>query len=159
MTIILPKNPPSGLLTRRRALLGLAASFLAAPAIVRADSIMPVRRVLITGRVRPKRSIDEFAMCLSLAGDVLRGEVRTEFNGWRPTMIEARQVVRYALENDVLGVRMPTKPGCWIRFMNPGPNPLAFAGVWSDGWRRGDVEPEQPATWRHLTSEELAEKP
>jgi len=33
--------------TRRGVVLGLTASFLCAPAIVRAGSIMPVRRVLI----------------------------------------------------------------------------------------------------------------
>jgi len=54
MAIILPDNRSLALPTWRAVLLGLTASLLSAPAIVRVTSIMPVRRVLITEADRPQ---------------------------------------------------------------------------------------------------------
>jgi len=105
MSIILPDNRSLALPTRRSVLLGLVASALAAPAIVRASSIMPVRRVLIpepvliTAARRPYAGYVQRLMCDSLAAGLLRGDVTTNINGQVPTLNEAERMVRGALQN------------------------------------------------------------
>ena len=101
MAIKGPDNRSSALLTRRSVLLGLAASSLAAPAIVRVSSIMPVRHVLITEPDRPYEGFVRrlwFDVCASA---LLQGRITANI----PTMSVAERVVRYALKHGFLSPR------------------------------------------------------
>jgi len=105
VSIILPDNRPLALPTRRGVLLGLTASFLSVPAIVRASSIMPVRRVLITETERPSAGFIQRLMYDSLASGLLRGRITTFINDGHPTLSEAERTVRYALEHGFLSTQ------------------------------------------------------
>ena len=104
MSIILPDNRPLTLPTRRSALLGLGASLLAAPAIVHASSIMPVRRVLITEPDRRYAGFIERLYYESCASRLLQhGGIIMHFSGRNPTLSEAERsqaerTVRYAFK-------------------------------------------------------------
>jgi hypothetical protein len=45
MTVLIPDNDQSGLITRRSIFIGAAASLICAPAIVRVANLMPVRKL------------------------------------------------------------------------------------------------------------------
>lgn len=95
--IILSDNRSSALLARRSVLIGLAASCLPAPAIVRAGNIMPVRPVLFTDPTPIYMGFVDRLMFDSLAIDLLRGYVSTTINNGH--LSEAESSVRYALKN------------------------------------------------------------
>jgi len=104
MSIIRPDKRSLELPTRCGVVLGLTASFLFAPAIVRAGSIMPVRRVVITERCGAgfvQRL--EYDFCASA---LVRGRITKTGGGevWGHTWTfgEAELNVRYALENGFL---------------------------------------------------------
>jgi len=105
MAIILPDNPPLALPTRRGVLLGLTASLLSAPAIVRASSIMPVRRVLITEPDRPQEGFVRRLWFDACATGLLQGRITVTINGRHPTLSEAERTVRYALKHGFLSPR------------------------------------------------------
>ena len=104
MSIILPDNRSLAAPTRRTVLLGLAATFLSAPAVVRASSIMPVRVVLITEPDRRYAGFIERLWYESWASRLLQHEgITMPFNGRNPTLSEAERsqaerAVRYALK-------------------------------------------------------------
>jgi len=112
MSIILPDNRPLALPTRRGVLLGFGASLLAAPAIVRASSIMPVRRVLITDPAPiavPERPQEGFVRRLwfdACASGLLQGRITVVRNGHMlghvVTFSDAERTVRYALKHGFL---------------------------------------------------------
>jgi hypothetical protein len=108
MSILFPDNqsPP---LSRRNVLLGLAASSLPTPAIVRMNSIMPVRRVLLTETNRPWAGYVERLFYNSLAAGLRRGHITTVLNGRVPTFSEAERFVRYARQNGWI-VEPPSGP-------------------------------------------------
>ena len=93
MSIIRPDKRSLELPTRRGVVLGLTASFLCAPAIVRVGSIMPVRRVLIAELERPGAGFVQ-RLCYDLSASMLL-HGRPTFN---LTFEQAERNVRYALK-------------------------------------------------------------
>jgi hypothetical protein len=98
MSILFPDNQSSPL-SRRSVLLGLAASSLPAPAIVRVSSVMPVRRVLLTETNRPSAGFVQRLFYNSLAVGLRRGHITIGCNGRTLTLSEAQSLVRYARKN------------------------------------------------------------
>lgn len=99
MAIILPNNQSLALPTRRSVLLGATVSFLCAPAIVRASSIMPVtpiRRVLLPEIVPSQATVFERQYYDALAGAFLRGH-------GIPTMCDRHPQTLSEAERRVLG--------------------------------------------------------
>jgi len=105
MAIILPDNRSLALPTRRGVLLGLTASLLSAPAIVRMSNIMPVRRVLITEVERPQEGFVRRLWFDACASGLLQGRITVAINGRYPTLGEAERTVRYALNHGFLSPR------------------------------------------------------
>ncbi|WP_157450518.1 hypothetical protein [Bradyrhizobium sp. ARR65] len=99
MSIVFPDNRASAPLSRRSVLLGLAASSLPAPAIVRKSSIMPVRRVLLTDTSRPSAGFVQRLFYNSLAVGLRRGQTTFRFSANALTLSEAESIVRYARRN------------------------------------------------------------
>ena len=99
MSIVFPDSRASAPLSRRGVLLGLAASSLPAPAIVRISSIMPVRRVLLTDTSRSSAGFAQRLFCNSLAVGLRRGLTTFRFSASALTLSEAESIVRYARRN------------------------------------------------------------
>jgi hypothetical protein len=97
MSTVFPDNRSSAPLARRSVLLGLAASSLSAPAIVRASIIMPVRRVLLTER--PSAGFVQRLFYNWLAADLRGGHMTTVINGSVVSLSEAERLVGYARKN------------------------------------------------------------
>ena len=97
MSTVFPDNRSSATLARRSVLLGLAASSLSAPAIVRASIIMPVRRVLLTER--PSAGFVQRLFYNWLAADLRGGHMTTVINGSVVSLSEAERLVGYARKN------------------------------------------------------------
>ena len=95
MSIIRPDKRSLEEPTRRGVVLGLTASFLCAPAIVRAGSIMPVRRVLIAEAERRGAGLVERLWYDACASGLVRGRISA---GIAPNLSVAERAVRYALE-------------------------------------------------------------
>ncbi len=85
----------NGLLTRRSIFIGAAASLICAPAIVRATSLMPVRR--LRGPIGPQYAgFCERLMYQSLDSNLRAGGMSTVVNGKIISEAEARWIVAYA---------------------------------------------------------------
>ena len=87
-------------MTRRRIVVGAAASLICAPAIVRAASLMPVRGLLLPVE-RPLRLNPYGAHCRRLFYDSLdrglrAGRVSTTINGEVVSVADVRRMVAYA---------------------------------------------------------------
>ena len=84
-----------GLITRRSIFIGAAASLICAPAIVRATSLMPVRR--LRGPIGPQYAgFCERLMYQSLESNLRAGRMSTVLNGKIIPEAEARRMVAYA---------------------------------------------------------------
>ena len=105
MSIIRPDKRCLVLPTRRGVVLGLTASCLSAPAIVRASSIMPVRRVLITEPDRPQEGFARRLWFDACASGLVAGRITMTINGRTPSLSEAERTVRYALKYGFLSPR------------------------------------------------------
>jgi hypothetical protein len=58
MTALIPNHYHDSLITRRSIFIGAAASLICTPALVRAASLMPIRRVIVaTNPINPKKPI------------------------------------------------------------------------------------------------------
>jgi hypothetical protein len=110
MSKVFSDNRSSVPLSRRSFLLGLAASSLPAPALVRVSSIMPVRCVLLTETNRPSAGFAQRLLYNSLAAGLRRGHITTVLNGRVVTLSEAEPLVRYARQNGWI-VEPPSLPG------------------------------------------------
>ena len=85
-----------GLITRRNIFIGSAASLLCLPAIVRAASLMPLRRMRV--RIAPQYAgICERLMYQSLDSNLGADQMSTVLNGKRIPEDNARRMVAYAL--------------------------------------------------------------
>ena len=81
--------------TRRSIFVGAAASLICAPAIVRAASLMPVRR--LRGPIGPQYAgFCERLMYQSLDSNLKAGRVSTVINGKIVAVADARRMVAYA---------------------------------------------------------------
>ena len=92
--------------TRRGVLFGVTASFFCAPAIVRAGSIMPVRRVLIAERFSAG-FVERLWYDMNASRLLQHGGIIMPFNGRDPTLSEAERsqaerAVRFALKHGFL---------------------------------------------------------
>ena len=84
-----------GLITRRSIFIGAAASLICAPAIVRATSLMPVRR--LRGPIGPQYAgFCERLMYQSLESNLRAGRMSTVVNGKIIPEAQARRMVAYA---------------------------------------------------------------
>ena len=84
-----------GLITRRSIFIGAAASLICAPAIVRATSLMPVRR--LRGPIGPQYAgFCERLMYQSLESNLRADRMSTVLNGKIIPEAEARRMVAYA---------------------------------------------------------------
>ena len=84
-----------GLITRRSIFIGAAASLICAPAIVRATSLMPVRR--LRGPIGPQYAgFCERLMYQSLDSNLRADKMSTVLNGKIIPEAEARRMVAYA---------------------------------------------------------------
>jgi len=99
MSIIRPDERSVVVPTRRGVLVGLTASFLFAPAIVRVGSIMPVRRVVIAEAERLYAGFVERLWYDACASGLVRGRISP---GVAPTLSVAERAVRYALKHGFL---------------------------------------------------------
>jgi len=86
-------------------MLGFAASLLTAPAIVRATSLMPVKRLIPAlpceplASVRPWAGFVERLMYNALAGQLASERITVVINGRIPTLEKAEAMVRHARLN------------------------------------------------------------
>jgi hypothetical protein len=84
-----------GLITRRSIFIGAAASLICAPAIVRATSLMPVRR--LRGPIGPQYAgFCERLMYQSLESNLRAGRMSTVLNGKIIPEADANRMVAYA---------------------------------------------------------------
>ena len=84
-----------GLITCRSIFIGAAASLICAPAIVRATSLMPVRR--LRGPIGPQYAgFCERLMYQSLDSNLRAGQMNTILNGKTIPEDDARRMVAYA---------------------------------------------------------------
>ena len=84
-----------GLITRRSIFIGAAASLICAPAIVRATSLMPVRR--LRGAIGPQYAgFCERLFYHSVDINLRAGRMSTILNGKIVPTAEARRMVAYA---------------------------------------------------------------
>jgi hypothetical protein len=84
-----------GLITRRSIFIGAAASLICAPAIVRATSLMPVRR--LRGPIGPQYAgFCERLMYQSLESNLRADRMSTVLNGKIIPEADARRMVAYA---------------------------------------------------------------
>jgi hypothetical protein len=84
-----------GLITRRSIFIGAAASLICAPAIVRATSLMPVRR--LRGPIGPQYAgFCERLMYQSLESNLRAGRMSTVLNGKIIPEADASRMVTYA---------------------------------------------------------------
>ena len=84
-----------GLITRRSIFIGAAASLICAPAIVRATSLMPVRR--LRGPIGPQYAgFCERLMYQSLESNLRADRMSTVLNGKIIPEADARRMVVYA---------------------------------------------------------------
>src|ERR1700730_457285 len=83
------------LITRRSIFIGVAASLLCAPAIVRATNLMPVRRLPFPFG---PQSVGYWERLLfqALDGDLRSGNMNTHLNGKIISETDARPIVSYA---------------------------------------------------------------
>jgi hypothetical protein len=79
--------------TTRRIFIGAAAALICAPAIVRATSLMPVRRLLLP---RPYAGFVQRLYFNALDNDLRAGQMSTHLNGKIVSMADARQTVARA---------------------------------------------------------------
>ena len=85
----------AGQITRRGIFIGAAASLLCAPAIVRATSLMPVRRLRV--RIAPQYAgFCERLMYQNLDSILRTGRMSTVLNGKIIPAVDARRMVAYA---------------------------------------------------------------
>jgi hypothetical protein len=90
-----PISNHDGLLSRRSIFIGAAASLLCAPAIVRAISLMPVRR--LRGPIGPQYAgFCERLFYHSLDSNLRAGRIGTVLNGKIIIEEDARRIVAYA---------------------------------------------------------------
>jgi hypothetical protein len=90
-----PISDHEGLMTRRSIFIGAAASLLCAPAIVRATSLMPIRRLKVP--IRPQYAgFCERLMYENLDSNLRTGRMSTVLNGKIIPDAEARRMVAYA---------------------------------------------------------------
>ena len=90
-----PISDHEGLMTRRSIFIGAAASLLCAPAIVRATSLIPIRRLKVP--IRPQYAgFCERLMYQSLDSNLRADEMSTVLNGKIIPEDNARRMVEYA---------------------------------------------------------------
>ena len=90
-----PISNHDGLITRRSIFIGAAASLICAPAIVRAASLMPVRRLRVP--IGPQYAgFCERLMYQSLDSNLRAGRMSTVLNGKIIPEDDARRMVAYA---------------------------------------------------------------
>ena len=90
-----PISNHDGLITRRSIFIGAAASLICAPAIVRAASLMPVRRLRVP--IGPQYAgFCERLMYQSLDSNLRAGRMSTVLNGKIIPEANARRMVAYA---------------------------------------------------------------
>ena len=95
MTAPIPANNHNSLITRRSIFIGAAASLICAPAIVRATSLMPVRR--LRGPIGPQYAgFCERLMYQSLDSNLRARQMNTVLNGKTIPEDDARRMVAYA---------------------------------------------------------------
>jgi hypothetical protein len=95
MAPILNHHHHADLITRRSIFIGAAASLICAPAIVRATSLMPVRR--LRGPIGPQYAgFCERLMYQSLDSNLRAGQMNTVLNGKTIPQDDARRMVAYA---------------------------------------------------------------
>ena len=95
MTTPVADHPNNPLITRRRILIGAAASLICAPAIVRVSNLMPVRR--LPPPFGPQYAgFVERLMYQSLASNLRTGRMTTNLNGRIIPEAAARQMVARA---------------------------------------------------------------
>jgi hypothetical protein len=93
MTVLISSH--EGLITRRSIFIGAAASLICAPAIVRATSLMPVRR--LRGAIGPQYAgFCERLMYQNLDSNLRAGRMCTVLNGKIIPEADARRMVAYA---------------------------------------------------------------
>ena len=90
-----PISNHDGLITRKSIFIGAAASLICAPAIVRATSLMPVRR--LRGPIGPQYAgFCERLFYHSLDSNLRAGRMSTVLNGKIVPAADARRMVAYA---------------------------------------------------------------
>jgi hypothetical protein len=90
-----PISNHDSLITRRSIFIGAAASLICAPAIVRAISLMPVRR--LRGLIGPQYAgFCERLIYRSLANNLRKGRMSTVLNGKIIIEEDARRIIAYA---------------------------------------------------------------
>src|ERR1700736_2225891 len=95
-----------GLITRRSIFIGAAASLICAPAIVRATSLMPVRR--LRGPIGPQYAgFCERLMYQSLDSNLRTGQMNTVLNRKTIPEDDARRMVAYARAQGWLAPEAP----------------------------------------------------
>ena len=95
MTTIIPDHHHNSLITRRGIFIGAAASLICAPAIVRATSLMPVRR--LPPPFGPQYAgFCERLMYHSLDCGLRAGRITTVLNGKVVQEADARRLVAHA---------------------------------------------------------------
>jgi hypothetical protein len=112
-----PISNHDSLITRRSIFVGSAASLICAPAIVRAITLMPVRR--LRGPIGPQYAgFCERLFYHSLDRGLRAGQMSTVLNGKIVPAADARRMVAYARgqgwiapETDVLADQPGTAPG------------------------------------------------
>jgi hypothetical protein len=85
----------AGLITRRSIFIGAAVSLICAPAIVRATSLMPVRRLLLPFGPQYAGFVERL-MYQSLDSNLRAGRMSTTFNGKIIPEADARRMVAHA---------------------------------------------------------------
>jgi hypothetical protein len=95
MTAPIPNNYHSSLITRRGIFVGAAASLICAPAIVRATSLMPVRRPPPPFGPQYAGFVERL-MYQSLDSNLRTGQMSTVLNGKIVSAADARRLVAHA---------------------------------------------------------------
>ncbi len=112
---ISPSNLYSALPTRRDVIAGLIACSLPAPAIVRAGSIMPTRRMLIAETGRPPAGFIQRLFYDALASGLARDRIVVRLNNRAVTLHEAERLVggarKYGWMNDRPGAQSAIRTG------------------------------------------------
>ena len=99
MFILSPDSQLSVPVSRRSLLLGLAAWSISAPAIVRASTLMPIRRIVLPEVNLPWAGYVERVFYNALATNLRRGQITVRINGTIPTLCEAERLVSKARQN------------------------------------------------------------
>ncbi|MET3225767.1 hypothetical protein ABIF35_006554 [Bradyrhizobium japonicum] len=94
-----PLNLYSARPTRRGVIIGLAASSLPAPAIVRVGGIMPIRSMVVAETGRPSASFAQLLFYNALTAGIARGRITVRLNNRAVTLHEAERLVRNARQD------------------------------------------------------------